>query len=86
MTFFKRLLLAWAEWRGDDLTALKLAKEITMADFTKLNAAVDRVTAKVAADAAAIAQAAHDAANVQPEIDAVTAKLDAIAPEPAPAA
>ncbi len=82
--FLKHLLRAWAVLRGDDLTALILSKEIIMADFTKLNAAADRVAAKVGADTAAIAQAAQDAANVQPEIDAVTAKLDAIAPEPAP--
>ena len=82
MTFLKRLLLAWAEWRGDDLTALKLSKEIAMADLTKLDAAVDRIIAKVGADAAALAQAATDAANLQPAIDAVTAKLDAVVPEP----
>ena len=83
MTFLKRLLLAWAEWRGDDLTALKLSKEIAMADLTKLDAAVDRIIAKVGTDAAALAQAATDAANLQPAIDAVTAKLDAVVPEPA---
>ena len=82
MTFLKRLLLAWAEWRGDDLTALKLSKEIAMADLTKLDAAVDRAIAKIGADAAALAQAATDAANLQPAIDAVTAKLDAVVPEP----
>ena len=82
MTFLKRLLLAWAEWRGDDLTALKISKEIAMADLTKLDAAVDRIITKVGADAAALAQAATDAANLQPAIDAVTAKLDAVVPEP----
>ena len=86
MTFLKRLLLAWAERRGDDLTALKLSKEIAMADLTKLDAAVDRIIAKVGADAAALAQAATDAANLQPAIDAVTAKLDAVVPAPAPTA
>ncbi len=83
MTFLKHLLRAWAVWRGDDLTALKLSKEIAMSDLTKLDAAVDRIIAKVSADAAALAQAATEAANLQPAIDAVTAKLDAVVPAPA---
>ena len=85
MTFLKRLLLAWAEWRGDDLTALKLSKEIAMSDLTKLDAAVDRAIAKVGSDAAALQQAAQDAADLQPKIDAIAAKIDSAVPAPAPA-
>ena len=83
MIFLKHLLLAWAEWRGDDLTALKLSKDIAMADFTRLDAAVDRALAKIGTDATALAQAVQDAANEQPAIDALTAKLDAVVPAPA---
>ena len=83
MTFLKRLLLAWAEWRGDDLTALKLSKEIVMADWTKIDATIDRVIAKDAASGAAVAAAQQSELNMQSEIDARDAKLSAIAPLPA---
>jgi hypothetical protein len=82
------LKLHWAEFRGDHNRALLIMKEIYVADLSKLTAAVDRAVAKSAADAVAL-QAALDAnANLQPDIDALTDKLDAIAPEgdgPAPA-
>lgn len=84
---FLRLKLWWAELAGDDLAALAILETLLMADFTALNAAADRVAAKAVADAAALAavQAQLDAANaaaadVQTSVDAVTAKLDAVAP------
>lgn len=74
------LELHWAEFRGDHNRALKILERITMADLTALSAAVDRAVAKSVADAAAL-QAALDAnASLQPGIDALTSKLDAIAP------
>lgn len=76
-----RLNLHWAKFRGDHVRALQIMERIIMADLTALTAAVDRVIAKSAADAAAL-QAALDAnASLQPDIDALTAKLDAVAPE-----
>ena len=58
-----------------------------MADFTAFDAALDRVVAKASADASALADAQTqltaaqtDAANLQAEIDARTAKLNQVAP------
>lgn len=74
------LELHWAEFRGNHNRSLKILEQIAMADLTALSAAVDRAVAKSAADAAAL-QAALDAnASLQPGIDALTSKLDAIAP------
>ena len=81
-----RLRLIWADARGDDLTALILRKEFLMADFTALNDAVSRVVDKVKSDqalldAANATIAAGDAA-IQPQIDALVAQIDAVAPLP----
>lgn len=73
----------WAEFRGDDIKALKIMKDIIMADYTKFDASLDRVAAQVAADAAAIDAFKAADANAQSEIDARTAKLDTIVPPPA---
>lgn len=87
-TIALHLKLHWAGLRGDHIRALKILEQITMADLSALSAAVDRAVAKSAADANALANAQAANANLQPDIDALTAKLDAIAPataeDPAP--
>lgn len=70
----------WAEFCGNHIRALQIMKEIAMADLTALTAAVDRVVAKDAADKDALAAAVAENASLQPDIDAQTARLDAIAP------
>lgn len=86
-TLFLRLMLLRARLIGDDHLALAILEEILMADFTAFDAALDRVVAKASADASALADAQTqltaaqtDAANLQAEIDARTAKLNQVAP------
>jgi hypothetical protein len=82
-----RIRYLWARLTRNDIAALLTMKEIVMADFTAFDAALDRVTAKVAADEdalatahTALATAQSDAAGLQAEIDARAGKLAAVAP------
>lgn len=73
----------WAVLTGNHIRALIIMEQILMADFTAFDAALDRVTAKLTADDAALAAAQTADAALQSELDARTAKLDALAPAPA---
>ena len=91
MSLIKHLkFLYWMYLAKDYYKAYSVMKEITMEDFTKLDAAVDAlVSAATAQKAAADAAAVKKAAEVQAGIDAVTSKvqagLAAIEPAPTPA-
>jgi hypothetical protein len=85
MTLFCLLCrLTWARLRRDEFAALSIMKEIIVLTFENMDAAITSVSAKVAADKAALddanaklAAAQADVANAQGQLDQRTAAITA---------
>ena len=69
------LRLLWAKLTGNKFNALKLWKDITLLDFTNMDAAIASVVAKTQADKEALAKAQADLAAAQASLDQRTAAL-----------